>query len=109
LPVPYFHVVFTLPHTLHPLLRLNRRALYGLLFRAATATVQQFAADPRHLGAELGITAVLHTWGQTLTEHVHLHCVVTGGGLSPDGTRWVGVPRRRRRLFLFPGSGPSGR
>lgn len=102
LPVPYVHVVFTVPHTLNALLRLNRRALYSLLFRTAAATLQQFAADPRHLGAELGITAVLHTWGQTLTEHVHLHCVVTGGGLSPEG-HWVDLPKRHRnRLFLFP-------
>ena len=103
LPVPYFHVVFTLPHTLNALIRVNRRALYALLFGVASATLQQFAADPRHLGAELGITAVLHTWGQTLSEHVHLHCVVTGGGLSRDGMRWIGVPmRHRRRRFLFP-------
>lgn len=102
LPVPYFHVVFTLPHPLNALIRLNRRELYALLFRTAAATLQQFAADPTHLGAELGITAVLHTWGQTLTEHVHLHCVVTGGGLSSEG-RWVDLPKgRRNRLFLFP-------
>src|SRR5712692_8384379 len=97
LPVPYFHLVFTLPHTLNPLVRVNQRALYHLLFQAATQTLQEFARDPQHLGAELGITAVLHTWGQTLTEHVHVHCVVTGGGLSADGTRW----RAGRRRFLF--------
>jgi hypothetical protein len=102
LPVPYFHVVFTLPHALNALIRLNRRELYALLFRTAAATLQQVATDPKHLGAELGITAVLHTWGQTLTEHVHLHCVVTGGGLRPEG-RWVDLPKgRRNRLFLFP-------
>src|SRR2546426_11469754 len=76
LPVEYFHVVFTLPHALHPLLRLNRRLLYGLLFRTAAATLLTFARNPTHLGAEPGITMVLHTWGQTLTEHVHVHCVV---------------------------------
>jgi len=97
LPVPYFHLVFTLPHTLNPLVRVNQRALYHLLFQAATQTLQEFARDPQHLGAELGITAVLHTWGQTLTEHIHVHCVVTGGGLSADGTRW----RAGRRRFLF--------
>jgi putative transposase/transposase-like zinc-binding protein len=97
LPVPYFHLVFTLPHALNPLVRVNQRALYHLLFQAATQTLQEFARDPQHLGAELGITAVLHTWGQTLTEHIHLHCVVTGGGLSADGTRW----RAGRRRFLF--------
>jgi hypothetical protein len=67
------------------------------LFQAATHTLREFARDPKHLGAEVGITAVLHTWGQTLTEHVHVHCVVTGGGLSPDGTQWRACQRR----FLF--------
>jgi hypothetical protein len=95
--VPYFHVVFTLPQLLNPLLRVNQRALYDLLFQAAVQTLQQFARDSNHLGAELGITAVLHTWGQTLTEHVHVHCVVTGGGLTADGTQW----RSCRRHFLF--------
>src|SRR5215813_11427127 len=97
LPVPYFHLVFTLPHQLNPLVRINQRALYNLLFQAATQTLQEFARDPKHLGAELGITAVLHTWGQTLTEHVHVHCIVTGGGLSPEGTHWRSSPPR----FLF--------
>ena len=81
LPVPYpstglrtcFHVVFTLPHRLHPLVRVNRRRLCKLLFRAAAATLRTFALDPRHLGAEPAITMVLHTWGQTLTEHFHVH------------------------------------
>ena len=97
LPVPYFHLVFTLPHQLNPLLRVNQRALYGLVFQAAAQTLQEFAHDPKHLGAELDITAVLHTWGQTLTEHVHVHCIVTGGGLSAQGTQW----RPSRRRFLF--------
>lgn len=97
LPIPYFHVVFTLPHHLNPLLRVNQRLLYDLLFQTAAQTLQEFARDPHHLGAEIGITAVLHTWGQTLTEHVHVHCVVTGGGLSPDGTQWRACHRR----FLF--------
>jgi hypothetical protein len=97
LPIPYFHVVFTLPHQLNPLIRVNQRALYDLLFHTAAQTLQEFARDPKHLGAELGITAVLHTWGQTLTEHVHVHCVVTGGGVSPDGTHG----RSGRRRFLF--------
>ena len=98
LPVPYFHLVFTLPHELNALLRVNPRRLYALLFRAAAATLQTFSRDDRHLGAELGVTAVLHTWGQNLTQHVHVHCVVTGGGLSPDGRRWVSS----RPGFLFP-------
>jgi hypothetical protein len=97
LPIPYFHVVFTLPHQLNPLLRVNQRRLYALLFQTAAQTLQEFARDPQHLGAEVGITAVLHTWGQTLTEHVHVHCIVTGGGLSPDGAQ--GCAGRRRFLF----------
>ncbi len=97
LPIPYFHVVFTLPHQLNPLIRVNPRALYNLLFETTAQTLQEFARDPKHLGAELGITAILHTWGQTLTEHIHVHCVVTGGGVSPDGTQWRACPRR----FLF--------
>lgn len=98
LPVEYFHIVFTLPHELNALLRVNPRRLYALLFRAAAATLHTFARDPNHLGAELGVTAVLHTWGQNLTQHVHLHCVVTGGGLSRDGRHWLNA----RRGFLFP-------
>jgi len=97
LPIPYFHVVFTLPHRLNPLIRVNQRRLYDLLFQTAAQTLQEFARDPNHLGAEIGITAVLHTWGQTLTEHVHVHCVVTGGGVSLDGTQWHACHRR----FLF--------
>lgn len=103
LPVPYFHVVFTLPHVLNPLIRVNRGLLYDRLFRIAARTLGTFARDPRHLGAEPAITMVLHTWGQTLEEHYHVHCVVSGGGLSPDG-RWVSLPRgkkKRRRAFLF--------
>ena len=97
LPVPYFHVVFTLPHRLNPLVRVNQRRLYTLLFQTVARTLRKFARDPRHLGAELGLTAVLHTWGQTLTEHIHLHCIVTGGGLTADGTQWRPSPPR----FLF--------
>src|SRR5262245_13744771 len=104
LPVPYFHIVFTLPHLLNPLIRVNQRPLYTLLFQAAIQTLQEFARDPQHLGAELGITAVLHTWGQTLTEHIHLHCVVTGGGLSADGTQWR--PGRHRFLFAVTALSP---
>jgi hypothetical protein len=99
LPIPYFHVVFTLPHELNPLMRANQRRLYNLLFRTVRDTLTTFARDPKHLGAEIGITAVLHTWSQTLTDHIHLHCIVTGGGLSPDGTRWQASKKRR---FLFP-------
>ena len=97
LPVEYFHVVFTLPPALRPIALQNRRAVYGLLFRAVAETLQQIAADPRHLGAEIGFLAVLHTWGQNLQHHPHVHCVVPGGGISPDGSRWIAC---RSRFFL---------
>jgi hypothetical protein len=89
LPVPYYHVVFTLPHVLAPLALQNKALVYGLVFRAAAETLLQIAADPEHLGAKIGFLAVLHTWGQTLLHHPHLHCVVPGGGLSPDQRRWI--------------------
>jgi len=89
LPVPYFHVVFTLPDALRPLALRNQKVVYNLLFKAASQTLTELASDPRHLGAQIGFTAILHTWTQTLIDHPHLHCVVTGGGLSPDGERWV--------------------
>ena len=94
LPVPYFHVVFTLPQLLAPLALQNKTLIYGLLFRATAATLLQIAADPKHLGAEIGFLAVLHTWGQTLQHHPHLHCVVPGGGLSPDHQRWISCGRK---------------
>lgn len=90
LPVPYFHVVFTLPEPLARLAWQNKPLLYNLLFRCAAETLQQIAADPEHLGAEIGFLAVLHTWGQNLMHHPHVHCVVPGGGLSLDSTRWIG-------------------
>mgnify|MGYP006302050313 CR=1 FL=1 len=89
LPIPYFHVVFTLPKELHPVALVNQREIYRLLFRAASKTLLALCRDDRHLGGEVGIIAVLHTWGQTLIDHPHLHCVVTGGGISNDGLRWV--------------------
>jgi hypothetical protein len=97
LPVPYFHVVFTLPHQLSALALGNRRILYQLLFDAAAQTLLEVAADPKHLGAQVGVLAVFHTWGQQLEHHPHVHCVVPGGGLSPDGGRWVGC---RPNFFL---------
>ena len=90
LPVPYFHLVFTLPHVLNPLIRQNQRALYTLLFEAASQTLLEFGRN--RFQAQLGITAVLHTWSQTLSDHYHLHCIVTGGGLAEDGGRWVRAP-----------------
>lgn len=89
LPVPYVHVVFTLPHQLAKLVYHNQRILYDLLFRASAATLLEIAADGKHLGAEIGFLSVLHTWGQTLQFHPHLHCVIPSGGLSPDHQRWV--------------------
>jgi hypothetical protein len=97
LPVPYYHVVFTLPHVLAPLALQNKALVYCLLFRAAAQTLLQIAADPKHLGANIGFLAVLHTWGQTLLAHPHLHCVVPGGGLSPDHRRWIPC---RPKFFL---------
>jgi hypothetical protein len=89
LPVEYFHLVFTLPTTLNPIALQNPRVVYGLLFRASSETLQQVAADPDRLGAEIGFLAILHTWGQNLQHHPHVHCVVPGGGLSPDASRWI--------------------
>jgi len=96
LPVPYFHLVFTLPHCLNGLIRQNRAALFKLLFDAATQTLLEFGAE--RLEAQLGITAVLHTWSQTLGDHYHLHCIVTGGGVAHDQSRWVATSPH----YLFP-------
>ena len=111
LETQYFHVVFTLPEELAAIAYQNKRVVYGILFRAMAETLRTIAADPKHLGAELGFFAVLHTWGQTLTHHPHLHCVIPGGGISPDGSRWIPcrhgfflpvcvLSRLFRRLFL---------
>lgn len=99
LPVSHFHVVFTLPQGLRALVLHNQRQLYGLLFSAATETLQAFGRDPKYLGAQLGITAVLHTWSRTLAYHPHLHCIVTAGGLSWDQERWVQSQKQGRYLF----------
>jgi hypothetical protein len=111
LDTEYFHVVFTLPEEIAAIAYQNKKVVYGILFRATSETLCTIAADPKHLGAEIGFFAVLHTWGQNLLHHPHLHCVVPGGGLSPDGTHWVAcrpgffLPVRVlsclfRRLFL---------
>lgn len=97
LPVTYYHVVFTLPDSLAQLALQNARVIYNLLFRAVSETLLRIAADPKHLGARIGFFAVLHTWGQTLMLHPHLHCVVPAGGLSLDGLRWISC---RPRFFL---------
>ncbi len=101
LPVPYFHVVFTLPHAIGPVALQNKRIIYGILFKAASETLKEVAADPKHLGAEIGILAVLHTWGSNLMHHPHLHCVLTGGGIALDGSRWVHCKRSRRKKPFF--------
>ena len=111
LSVPYFHVVFTVPEEIAAIALQNKRAVYGILFHVTAETLRLIAADPEHLGAEIGFFAVLHTWGQNLVHHPHLHCVVPGGGLSPDGKRWIScrpdfflpvrvLSRLFRRLFL---------
>jgi len=97
LPVPYFHLVFTLPHELNPLAQGNPRALYAMLFAAASETLSEFAENPRWLGGEIAATLVLHTWGQTLSQHLHVHALVAGGALS-NARDWIGA----RRGFLFP-------
>jgi hypothetical protein len=89
LPVPYFHVVFTLPAAIADIAYQNKAVIYDILFTASTETMTTIAADPKHLGARIGITAVLHTWGSALTHHPHVHMIVPGGGISLDGTRWV--------------------
>src|SRR6185295_9788186 len=111
LPVPYFHVVFTLPQAIADIADQNKTVIYDLLFKAAAETVLRIAADPKHLGARIGITAVLHTWGSALTHHPHIHMIVPGGGIALDGRRWVScrpnfflpvrvLSRLFRRLFL---------
>ena len=94
LPVSYFHIVFTLPHELSALALQNKRLLYGLLFRASAATLLELAGDPKHLGADIGFLGVLHTWGQNLQHHPHIHYVVPAGGLAPDSSRWIASSRR---------------
>jgi hypothetical protein len=111
LPVPHYHLVFTVPVPAAEIAFQNKRVVYAILFRAAAEALRDIAADPRHLGAEIGAVAVLHTWGQSLHHHPHLHCIVPGGGLSPDQTRWIAcrpgfflpvrvLSRRFRTLFL---------
>lgn len=100
LPIPYYHVVFTLPHELNDLCLCNKRLIYELFFKSASQSLQSFAADPRYLGAKIGIIAILHTWGQNLSYHVHLHMIVTGGGFREEDHCWQNLPYRSQ--FLFP-------
>jgi hypothetical protein len=97
LPIEYFHVVFTIPSELNPLALMNQKLLYDLLFRSASETLTELAQAPKHLGATVGVIAILHTWGQNLRGHPHIHCIVTGGGLSSAGDRWVSA---RKGFFL---------
>jgi hypothetical protein len=89
LPTAYFHPVFTVPEGVKPIALRNQGVVYSILFKAASESLKELTEDPKHLGAEVGFIAVLHTWTQTLMDHPHLHCIVTGGGLSPDGLRWI--------------------
>ena len=98
LPIAYYHVVFTVPAELRPLALRNQKVVYGILFRAASESLKQVAGDPKHLGARIGFIALLHTWSRTLMDHPHLHCLVTGGGLSADGRKWIGS----RKGFFVP-------
>jgi hypothetical protein len=98
LEVPYFHVVFTVPEEIAAIISQNKKVVYGILFHATAESLTTIAADPQHLGAQIGFFAVLHSWGQNLLFHPHLHCVVPGGGPSPDGQRWVSC--RRPNFFL---------
>ena len=98
LPVPYVHAVFTVPEQLTPIALRNQKVFYAILFRAASETLLAIAADPRHLGARIGILAVLHTWSQNLQFHPHLHCLIPAGGLAPDHSRWIAT--KRRGFFL---------
>src|SRR5712671_6461123 len=98
LPTHYFHVVFTIPEQVASIAYQNKDLVYGILFRATAETLSTFAADPQHLGAEIGFFAVLHSWGQNLLFHPHLHCVIPGGGLSPDHTQWI----RPQYAFFLP-------
>ena len=111
LPVPYFHVVFTLPAPIADIAYQNKAVIYDLLFKVSAETMLTIAADPKHLGARIGITTVLHTWGSALTHHPHVHMIVPGGGIALDGKRWVScrpgfflpvrvLSRLFRRLFL---------
>lgn len=101
LPVPYFHVVFTLPAEIATIAFQNKKIAYDILFKSAAETLRIIAADPRHLGAEIGLIAVLHSWGQTLSYHPHLHCIVPGGGPSPDGSCWIACRLRGRAVAVL--------
>jgi hypothetical protein len=97
LSVPYFHLVFTIPAKLNPLVLRNKKICYDILFRCVSDTLFELARDPKHLGGQIGFICILHTWGQNLMDHAHIHCIVTGGALSPDGTKWISC---RKGFFI---------
>lgn len=97
LPIQYFHVVFTIPSELNPVVIMNQKVMYDILVRSVSETLTELSGNPKHLGARIGFMSVLHTWGQNLMDHPHIHCVVTGGGLSLNGDRWVSC---RKRFFI---------
>lgn len=97
LPVNYFHIVFTIPDELNPIALVNQKEIYEILFKSASATLLELTKDVKYLGAEIGLIAILHTWGQNLMDHPHLHCLVPGGGLSLDGQKWI---NSRKDFFL---------
>jgi hypothetical protein len=101
--VPYFHIVFTVPQQIEVIAFQNQTVVYDMLFRAASETLRKIAADPKHLGAQIGFLGVLHTWGQSLQHHPHIHFLVPGGGIAPDGESWVAC----RPGYFLPVTVPS--
>jgi hypothetical protein len=101
LPIQYYHIVFTIPEELNNITLVNKRVMYSILFKSASETLLVLGKDPKHLGAEIGIIAVLHTWGQNLMDHPHLHCIVTGGGLSRDKSKWIKAKKARHKNFFI--------
>jgi hypothetical protein len=100
LPVPYYHSVFTMPHTLNVLALYNKTIIYDIFLQSCGQTLKDFAGDPKYLGAKVGFVGILHTWGQQLWPHIHAHFIIPGGGISEDGKRWINLPYRKK--FLFP-------
>lgn len=101
LPVSYFHIVLTIPDDLNPIALVNQKEVYDIMFKSGTETLQELGADPKHLGAEIGIIAILHTWGQNLMDHPHLHCIVPCGGLSSDGKSWIFPTKKTKKKEFF--------
>ncbi len=100
LPIPYYHSVFTMPHSLNLLVLYNKEIIYDIFMKSSALTLKEFALDSKYLGAKIGFFGILHTWGQSLSQHVHVHFIVPGGGMSNDETKWINLPYRKK--FLFP-------